>query len=182
MTMELPPPFPSQQMRTVMKFLIFIAFVCSFGALNVVGGTGTHLRRSNLSDRMKSFAEGFVLAPDDPPPDEAPASSGGPPDAWAAAIGRQNCTSYYRHANWGDGFGHQLTDIFSLMVYHLVNDEGACFVANRKYRYFFPYPPIGHNCKTCVYMFNQLMGGWPSETNVPSGVEVERRQTHWGKI
>eukprot|EP01068_Selenidium_serpulae_P019243 Selendium_serpulae@DN6516_c2_g5_i2.p1 len=134
--------------------LVVLFAILYLRALHTAAGAGTHVRRVNVKDRMKSWAESFVLAPDEPADSSIDRSR--QPKSWAAAIGRQNCTSFYGHSNWGDGFGHQLQDIFSLMVYHLINDDGECFVAN-EYGDFFLYPPIGHQCKNCVYMFNQLM-------------------------
>lgn len=93
---------------------------------------------------------------------------------------RRKCSKYFVHDNVGDGFGHQLLDLASLMVYHLVNSEEMCYLGRL-------YDPdkdgqFGHGCKTCIELYNQINGAWPGLETASAGVPVEPVADLWRRV
>jgi len=103
-----------------------------------------------------------------------------------------NCQQYIIHDNYGDGFGHQLMDIASGMVYHFLNDKNICYLAREPYPtdFILPegeyrdknIPPIGHDCWSCIDMYNELHRQWPNEKDSVPGIPITRFGNYWNNI
>ena len=63
------------------------------------------------------------------------------------------------HRNYGDGFGHQLSDIAAAIVYHLLNKNQMCILGIVYYDG--DHNQFDHGCKSCPGIYNTLSRQWP---------------------
>ena len=96
---------------------------------------------------------------------------------------KKECNYYFMHDNFGDGFGHQLLDVASGMVFHFVNNRGGCYKGREAYK---TPEAIGHGCVTCQEVYNGLHEKWASqilaESELNDTLPVKKFSNLWGWV